>query len=187
MLERETDNKRIVTNICTTRTLDEIVRRHGGTLYKTRVGQAFLIDKMMEVDALLAGDGSGSTAFRNGVNGFDSFMQMATILEAMARKNMSSTELAEKMPRYHAVKMTLPCRSDRAYKLLKNLRKFFPQAHICETDGVNFEWKDGWISLRAATTEPVIRMISEWKTRDEAVDRAMRMRGLLERLEVNGS
>lgn len=183
MLEREQNNKRVVTNICTTRTLDEIVRRHGGTLHKTRVGQAFLIDKMMEIDALLAGDGSGSTAFRNGVNGFDSFMQMATILEAMAWKNMSSTELASKLPRYHAIKMTMPCRSDRAYSVLKNLRNFCPDAAIGETDGVNFEWPDGWVSLRAATTEPVIRMISEWTTRDEAVDRAMRMRGLLERLD----
>ncbi|MCF6176267.1 MAG: hypothetical protein L3J71_10930 [Victivallaceae bacterium] len=183
MLEREVDNRRIVSNICTTRTLDKIVQRHGGTLCKTRVGQALLIDKMLEVDALLAGDGSGSTAFRKGVNGFDSFMQMAVILEAMARKNMSSTELAANLPRYHAVKLTLPCRSERAYKLLKNLRNYFPDAKVTEIDGVSFEWDNGWISLRAATTEPVIRMISEWTTHDEALDRAMRMRGLLERLE----
>lgn len=178
------DNRRIVTNICTTRTLDEVVQRHNGVLYKTRVGQGFLIDKMIEVDALLAGDGSGSTAFSQGVNGFDSFMQMAVILEAMAHGDMSSSELAGKLPRYHAVKMTVPCRSERAYKLLKTLKNYFPDAQVSDVDGLNFDWDDGWISLRAATTEPVIRMISEWTTPDEASDRAMQMRGLLERLEL---
>jgi phosphomannomutase len=152
-------------------------------LYKTRVGQGFLIDKMMEVNALLAGDGSGSTAFSQGVNGFDSFMQMAMILEAMAHGNISSSELAERLPRYHAVKMTVPCRSERAYKLLKTVKNYFPDATVSEIDGLNFEWDDGWISLRAATTEPMIRMISEWSTHDEAFDRAMQLRGLLERLE----
>jgi phosphomannomutase len=183
MLSRKTNNRPIVTNICTTRTLDEIVQRHGGVLYKTRVGQGFLIDKMMEVNALLAGDGSGSTAFSQGVNGFDSFMQMAMILEAMAHGNISSSELAERLPRYHAVKMTVPCRSERAYKLLKTVKSYFPDATVSEIDGLNFEWDDGWISLRAATTEPMIRMISEWSTHDEAFDRAMQLRGLLERLE----
>jgi phosphomannomutase len=109
---------------------------------------------------------------------------MALTLEAMAVRNMTSTQLAGRLPRYHIVKQTINCPSARAYSLIRNLRNHFPDAEVIEDDGFKFIWHDGWISLRNAATEPVIRMISEWKTMDEALDRALRVRGLLERLEA---
>ena len=94
ILGRTSRPSSVVTNCCSTRTLDEIVLRHNGRLMKTKVGQASVIDKMIESGAVLAGDGSGSVACAGGVKGFDGFMTVAMILESMARNDLSSAELA---------------------------------------------------------------------------------------------
>jgi len=171
-----------VTNWCTTRTLDDVVSRHGGTLDKAKVGQAFIIDRMQEMEALIAGDGSGSVALHGIGPAFDSYAAMAMILEAMALRQSSSSELMAGLPRYHIVKRKVDCPSAHAYTLLRRLRDHFPEASLSEEDGFRFDWQDGWIHLRAAMTEPIIRMIVEWKTPEEAEERALELRGLLERL-----
>lgn len=61
---------KLVTNPCTTRTLDEVAARHEAEIYKTRVGEACIIDRMQALDAELAGDGSGSRVWHRSLKGF---------------------------------------------------------------------------------------------------------------------
>ncbi len=175
---------KVITNGCTTRTLDEVVARHGAHLYKTRVGEAFIIDRMLELNAELAGDGSGSAAFGNHIPGYDNFMVMGIILEAMARRKTSSAALAEALPRHHIVKRSIRTSSSHAFTMIHGLRDHFSGAEVTEEDGLRFDWRDGWVHLRASMTEPIVRMIVEWNSREKAEDMALQVRGLLERLAV---
>lgn len=174
--------RRLVTNWCTTKTLDEVAARHGAEVYKTKVGEAFIIDRMFELGTELAGDGSGSVAFGGHIPGYDNFMVMGVILEAMAKKKATSAELAANLPRYHLVKKSIRTSSSRAYTLLHAMRRHFPDAVINDEDGLRFDWPEGWIHLRASTTEPIIRMIVEWTGKEQAEEKALQVRGLLERL-----
>ncbi len=173
---------RVVTNICSSRSLDDIAARHGAELYKTRVGQAWVIDRMAELGAKIACEGSGSLTTDKWVHGFDGFYVMALILEAMAVSGRKLSELLGEIPRYHIVKTSIRCQASHAYSLIRNVaRELKETTEITEEDGIRLEWEDGWVSLRAASTEGVIRMISEARTREVAVDREFYMRGLIER------
>ncbi len=172
---------KLVTNWCTTKTLDEVAARHQAEIHKTKVGEAFIIDRMLELGAELAGDGSGSVAFGGHIPGYDNFMVMGIILEAMAKKKKTSAELAAALPRYHLVKKSIRTTSSHAYTLLHAMRDLFPDADVNDADGLRFDWPDGWVHLRASITEPIIRMIVEWKTKEAAEDKALQIRGLLER------
>ena len=182
LLSRLGKGCRVITNWCSTRTADEVVARHGGEMIKTKVGQAFVIDKMLETDAKLAGDGSGSVAVVGAPPGFDSYAAMIIILEAMAARKTSSAGLMESLPRYHIIKKKVNCPSAHAYTLIRKMRSHFSNAAITEEDGLRFDWKDGWIHLRAAMTEPIIRMIVEWKTKEGAEEKANEVSTLVERL-----
>ncbi len=178
---------RIVTNICSTRSLDDVVARHGGELYKTRVGQAGVIDRMAEVGALIACEGSGSLTTDKWVRGFDGFYMMGLALEYMAVSGRKLSELATEIPRYHIVKSIIHCQASHAYSLIRAvMRDLKAEARVTENDGVRLEWDDGWVSLRAASTDSVIRMISEANTREKAVDREFYMRGLIDR-QIGGA
>jgi phosphomannomutase len=182
VLSKSPPESAVVSNCCTTRTLDEVVAARGGVLYKAKVGQSHTIDKMFETSAVLAGDGSGSVAIAAGVPGFDSFALMILVLESMAASGLKSSEIAEKLPRYEIIKRSVPCPSAHAYSVLRSLRGSFPDAALSEDDGLRFDWKDGWVHLRASMTEPIVRMIVEWKGREEAEDMAMRISSMIERL-----
>lgn len=171
---------RVVTNICSTRALDDIVAKHGGELYKTRVGQAHVIDKMFETGAQVACEGSGSLTSSKWVSGFDALYTMAVILEYMAVTGRKLSDLSNDIPRYHIVKSTVRCQSSQAYGLLRNMRGMAGDGKVTEGDGIRIDWADGWVSVRSSTTEAVIRMISESKTIEKAVDRDFQLRGMIE-------
>ena len=176
--------KKLVTNWCTTKTLDEVAARHRAEIHKTKVGEAFIVDRMLELGAELAGDGSGSVAFGGHIPGYDNFMVMGVLLEAMAKKKATSAELAANLPRHTIVKKKIRTSSSHAYTLLHAMRDHFPDAQVNDADGLRFDWPDGWVHLRASSTEPIIRMIVEWKTREQAEEKALQVRGLLERRGV---
>ncbi len=182
VLDKAGPGQVVVTNTCSTRTLDDIVRSRGSEVVKTKVGQAFILETMFEQDAILGGDGSGSVVLRGAVNGYDSFIGMALILEAMAVNRCTASELVDKLPRYWISKRKISCMAANAYSRIRELRNLYPQASVSEDDGLRFDWNDGWVHLRSSATEPIIRMIVEWKTREEAEDRAVQVRGVLERM-----
>ncbi|MBN2641019.1 MAG: hypothetical protein JXR78_05165 [Victivallales bacterium] len=181
VLEKAGSGQTVVTNTCTTRTLDDIVKHHNCHLVKTRVGQAYVLDSMLEHDAIMGGDGSGSVVLRGSVNGYDGFAAMALILESMAEHQCSSSGLVKRLPRYWINKKKISCMAVNAYSRIRELRNFYPDARVSEEDGFRFDWDDGWVHLRSSATEPVIRMIVAWKTREEAEDRAVEIRGAMER------
>ena len=183
VLQRAGKGAGVVSNCCTTRTLDDIVRMRGGVLHKGKVGQAHTIDKMFETGSVLAGDGSGSIALARGVPGFDSFLLMALVLESMAFSGESSSQIAARLPRYYIIKRAVPCSSSHAYSILRRLRgRLFPDAEFSEEDGLRFDWEDGWVHLRASMTEPIVRMIVEWKGREKAEEHAAKVYSIIERV-----
>ncbi len=182
LLNKTTNNERVITNICSSRTSDEVVKKHGGILEKTRVGQSNVIDRMLQTGARFAGEGCGCFTSHDWLPGFDAFYMVGVILEAMAVQDTTLADLAAKLPRYHIVKKTIHCPSAHAYAILRNMRSHFSDAELNEDDGMRFDWKNGWLSLRASTTEQVIRLISEWKDPETAIDCAVQARGLLERM-----
>ncbi|WP_277202118.1 hypothetical protein [Victivallis vadensis] len=184
LLERYPKGSRVVTNICSTRALDDIVARHGCILEKSKVGQANVIDLVRALGAVAGGEGSGSFTF-GPQRGFDGFLMAGLLLEAIAvRKKPLSGQLQE-LPRYHIVKQTIPYNSPHAYQQLRQLRLEFGEEVECsDLDGLRFDWPDGFLSLRLSTTDALLRLISESKNPELAAERAWRARLIWERLGI---
>ena len=172
---------RVVTNVCTTRTLDDVASGHGAILEKSRVGQAWVVDLARSTGAALAGEGSGGFT-TSALRGFDGFLMAGLLLEAIAVRGPLGCQL-EKLPRYEMVKQTIPSNSPHAYTMLRQMmHEFGDEAAVSETDGLRFDWPDGFLSLRLSSTEPILRLISESKSRELASDRAWKARLAWERL-----
>lgn len=170
----------VVSNNCSTLTLDDVVARHGGILHKTRVGQAAGIDLMLTSEAAAAGEGSGSFTVA-GMNGFDGFLMAGILLEALAKRGRSLSVQLNALKRYHIVKQKIPCTLPHAHLLLGKLRREFgDDVRISDLDGLRFDWPDGFLSLRLSNTEPLLRLISESRRKEAAEERAWRARLLLE-------
>jgi len=173
----------LVTNCCTTRTVDDIAQAHGARVVKTPVGQAYVMAALADEDGLIGGEGNGSVALPAFSRAFDGFLMAGLILEAMAQTGKKASELLLRLPRYHIVKRQVygpPRRCYRALESLQTRRDWMEDGRMDMTDGIRLDWEDGWLHLRASQTEPMIRIISESRCRQRAEDRASTVARLLE-------
>lgn len=165
----------VVTNCCSSRMVDDLAASAGVPLLKTPVGQAYVVSRMVDESALAGGEGSGGVAVASFSRGFDGFLVIALILEQMATTGRLLSELARTLPRYQQVKKSAPIRAVIAYQILEELLgradQFAPDS-IDTTDGVRFDWDDGWLHARVSHTEQIVRVISEARTRAAAERRA---------------
>jgi len=165
----------MITNICTTRTVDDVARAHGASVIRTRVGQAYVLAALADERGVLGGEGSGSVALPEFSNAFDGFLMMALVLEAMAESGRSVSALLGQLPRYGIVKRSVPCGSRDGYRAidaLKDHKEFLGEGVVDMTDGLRVDWEDSWVHVRTSQTQQLVRVIAEATTKERAEQRA---------------
>ncbi len=165
----------LVINDCTSRMAEDIAARHHCPVVRTRVGQAYIGATLIDEDAVMGGEGSGSVMLPTFSRAFDGFLMMALVLEAMAETGRNLSELIADIPRYHIVKRSRECESARAYQAMDAVKAWSQlqkQASAQTLDGVRVDWEDGWVYARPAHTEQLVRVISESNSRSRALKRA---------------
>lgn len=168
-----------VTNLSTSRMLDDIAQQHGGRVIRTPTGEANVIDMMLKEGATIGGEGNGGVIDPRIVPGRDSLTGIAYILQLMAATNKTISQLVAEIPRYEIVKTKFECRREDADRAVAALRDAFKSEKVDSQDGIriDFESQRAWVNARASNTEPIMRIIAE------APDRSI-AQGLIERVKA---
>jgi phosphomannomutase len=158
----------IVTNCSTSRMSEDLAAKYGVPFYRSAVGEANVVDKMLETGAILGGEGNGGVIDPRVGLVRDSFVGMALLLEAMASRDRPISHLADELPRYCIVKTKITLASDKVATGFEALQRHFAGARCDCLDGVRFDWPGKWLLVRASNTEPIVRAIAEAETPEEA-------------------
>jgi phosphomannomutase len=137
-------------------------------VYRSRVGEANVIEVMQEHGAEAGGEDDGGVVVLPVNACRDSFAALAVILEAMAVSELSAGALRAQAPRYAMVRERLLCSARDIAPSLRLIKTLFRGERFDLTDGVKVTWPDRWLLARPATTEPVIRLAAEAPTEAEA-------------------
>jgi len=151
----------VVVNGSTSRATADIAQRHGCAFHRSYVGEAHVVSKMKEVDAILGGEGNGGLIEPRVGYVRDSFAAMAYVLEGLASRNRPLSDWVDSLPQYAIVKDKLTCPSDRVTLASAALKAHYPDARVEEGDGLRLDWEDRWVQVRASNTEPILRVIAE--------------------------
>ena len=160
----------VVTNISTSMAVERVAARHGATVLRTPVGQAFVSEAMMEAGGVVGGEGSGGVIVPRVQWTHDSAAAVGLVLEHMALTGEPLSQLAAALPRFHMLKHNLPVEPDRIHALLQRMREELERegAEYDQTDGIKVCWPDGWAHARVSNTESMIRIIAEAETAPRA-------------------
>jgi len=150
----------IIYDVKSTRLLAPWIERHGGkpTIWKT--GHSLIKAKLKETGALLAGEMSGHTFFKERWYGFDDALYGgARLLEVLSKEKDAERALkglpnAPSTPELHWA-----LEEGEPHALVAKLQasKPFPGAErVLTIDGVRVEYADGFGLARASNTTPVI-------------------------------
>lgn len=158
----------IVTNCSTSRMSEDLAQQYGVPFFRSKVGEANVVDQMLAENAVLGGEGNGGVIDPRVVLVRDSLAAMALVLDAMASRECPPSQLVDELPRYAICKTKIPLGSAGADAVLDRLPAKMPDAQVDRLDGLRLDWSDRWLLVRASNTEPIIRAIAEAPTYEQA-------------------
>jgi phosphomannomutase len=159
----------VVVNVSSTKAIDDITKKHGGTLIKTAVGEINVAKKMKEVDAIIGGEGSGGVILPDVHLGRDSLVGIALTLQHLLEFSGSLSQLKRSLPEYHMSKNKVELNSfEEATSILDSLIKNHKSDNITTIDGLRIDYQNSWVIIRKSNTEPIIRIYSEATSKDGA-------------------
>jgi len=166
----------MVRSVTMTRMVDRLGERYDCPVYETPVGFVHLGPKMMETNALIAGEESGGYAFRGHIPERDGVLSGLLILEAMVKTGRKPSELLQAVydeigtHEYDRIDITL--RGDERDAIRDRVAAAQPEqvaglrVESKDTvDGFRFNLEGGWwLLLRFSGTEPLLRIYAEMPT-----------------------
>lgn len=151
----------IVANLSTSRMIDHLASRHSQTVARTSVGESFVVHRGLEIEAALAGEGSGGVAALPFTTTFDGLLTLGLVLETMATDEKTLAQLVGELPKLHVKKGEIRCSPARAYRAVDAFRSAYADEDADLTDGVRIDRDDAWLHVRVSSTEPLLRLIVE--------------------------
>ena len=171
-----------VTNLSTSLVVGEAVRRAGSTLLLAPVGEVNVAVKMRDAGAVIGGEGNGGVILPELHLGRDAPVGVALILQLLAESGRTLSSLANELPRFSIVKDKLDRPKAPLDTVYAALRSAFGDAEVDTQDGLRLSWKDRWLHVRPSGTEPIVRVIAEAPTEQDARALVQRAREPLNRL-----
>jgi phosphomannomutase len=148
----------IIHNCITSRAVPELVREHGGTPVRTRVGHSFIKARMAETGAVFGGEHSAHYYFRDFWRADSGMLAALHVLAALGEADRPLSELMAGYERYAASGEINSTVSDVPGRVAA-VRAAYARAEFDELDGLTASLPDGsWFNLRPSNTEPLLRL-----------------------------
>jgi phosphoglucosamine mutase len=151
----------VVTTVMANLGFSVAMRDAGIRVRSTRVGDRYVLEEMERSGAVLGGEQSGHVIFREHATTGDGLLTAVRFLSLAARRGATVAELAGAMRRYPQVLVNVPS-EDRAAAVAAAPAAEAIAASERELDG------RGRVLVRASGTEPLVRVMVEAETEDEA-------------------
>ncbi len=156
-------NNIVVTTVMSNIGLDRVLEKRGIKLYKTDVGDRYVLEKMIELDSILGGEQSGHIIFRNLSTTGDGLISTLEFLNVILKNNYNLEKIYDLIPKYPQVLKNIKVKDKLRILSDNNLR-------LKITNLENNLGNSGRILVRPSGTEPVVRIMVEAETNKIAED-----------------
>jgi phosphomannomutase len=158
----------VVTNLSTSRIVDDVAERAGRTVVRAPVGEVNVAVRMRGERAPIGGEGNGGVILTEMHLGRDAPVGAALLLQLLHETGRPLSEIVRDYPRYAIVKDKLDRPVAPLDAVYQSLRGAFADADVDTQDGLRLTWRDRWVHVRPSGTEPIVRVIAEAPTEDAA-------------------
>ncbi|WP_221352917.1 phosphomannomutase/phosphoglucomutase [Streptomyces beigongshangae] len=168
----------VIHNLITSWSVPEVVREHGGTPVRTRVGHSFIKAEMAASGAIFGGEHSAHYYFKDFWNADTGMLAALHVLAALGGQEGTLSALVDRYDRYAGSGEINSTVDDQAARLaaLRAAYEGREDVVLDELDGLTVTAADWWFNVRPSNTEPLLRLNAEARdaatmarTRDEAL------------------
>ncbi|HET7275235.1 MAG TPA: phosphoglucosamine mutase [Longimicrobiaceae bacterium] len=171
----------VVTNLSTSRLLDDAAALGGARLVRSAVGEINVVRAMQAQGATIGGEGNGGVILPDVHLTRDAPVAAALILQLLAETDTPLSEIAEGIGQYEIVKEKVPRPGESLDSVYESLIATLNAGEVDRQDGLRLAWpkQRRWVHLRPSGTEPIVRIIAEAPTSEEARALVEQVRGAL--------
>jgi phosphomannomutase len=170
MLEREPGAK-IVHNLICSWVVPEVIREHGGTPVRTRVGHSFIKQVMAETGAIFGGEHSGHYYFRDNYRADSGLIAAVVAMGELSKSGRPLSELLAPLRRYSATGEINSVVDDQQARI-EAIAAHYADGRQDRLDGLTVEFDDWWFNVRPSNTEPLLRLNAEARTPQLMADKS---------------
>lgn len=159
---RNPKSLKVVTNLSTTRAVDDICALSGAELIRTAVGEIHVAKKMREIGAIIGGEGNGGVILPESHIGRDAPVGVVLTLQHLTEFGGTLSELKASLPQYFITKGKIDLGSLDPEEVLRRIQSAHRgRGRATTIDGLKLDFADSWVHLRKSNTEPILRIIAE--------------------------
>ena len=156
--------KKFVASIDTSIVVEKFIKDHGGRFDFSKVGEANVVSKMLEVDAEAGGEGSSAGFIMPRFNMCRDGFLASAIISSLDKKEIE--EYLGFTSQYVQIRSKIPADSSLHRKVIEKLNESFKaeSSVVLTIDGIKaIVDDDSWILIRPSNTEHAIRISIESK------------------------
>jgi phosphomannomutase len=171
----------LVTNLSTSQVVEDVARAHGGSVTRVPVGEINVARGMQAEGAVVGGEGNGGVILPDLHYTRDAPLGAALVLQHLLDVNIGIREAANRWPGYSIVKRKLSFPREGLPAAYEVLGEDLPAPDFDRADGLRLGWPEErtWLHVRPSGTEPVVRLIAEAPSEEEAEALVQRASALL--------
>lgn len=188
----------VVSEVKCSQVLFDTIDKLGGHAVMCKTGHGYIKDKMKETSALLAGEMSGHTFFKDRYYGFDDAVYAGCrIIEIIAKHKKLNPEfkISDMLKAFDEVysspEVRYPCPNELKKSTLEKVQTMVESdknifgsqiKDIITLDGMRIVFDGGFALIRQSNTEPVFTLRFEAKTKEECDKLKTVMLGMLDQI-----
>lgn len=172
VLEKE-PGATILHNLICSKVVPEVVREHGGTPIRTKVGHSYIKADMARTGAAFGGEHSAHYYFRDNYRADSGLIAAMHVLERLCATDEPMSVVRRPFERYAdsgEINTQVPSPTAVIDAVAAHFASARPEAAQDRLDGLTVDLGDWWFNLRPSNTEPLLRLNLEARTRDECDD-----------------
>ena len=146
--------KTLVATVMSNLGLEVAIRRQGGKMLRTPVGDRYVVERMREGDYNLGGEQSGHMVFLDYSTTGDGILSALQVLSVMLREEKPLSELKRVMEHYPQTLINVPVQQRRSMEEI-------PELVTLKENLEKQLGSDGRLLIRPSGTEPVMRVMVE--------------------------
>ncbi|MCL2287054.1 MAG: phosphoglucosamine mutase [Firmicutes bacterium] len=170
----------IVATVMSNQGLEVFCRNHGMTLYRTAVGDRYVLEKMLADNLMLGGEQSGHMIFRQFNTTGDGILAGVQLLSVLHRKKKAMSQLAKMVEIFPQVLINAKVSNSRMAELTTSEEI---KAALAETERQLSA--DERILVRPSGTEPLVRVMLEGRDIHKITELAKNLVAVIEKTPVN--
>jgi len=160
LLDRNGGTGTVLHNVICSKSVPEVIREHGGTPVRTRVGHSFIKSVMADTGAIFGGEHSGHYYFADNYRADSGIIATMVVLGLLCEVDEPLSELRKPFERY-AASGEINTEVDDPKATIAAVEKRLaddPGVTIDKLDGLTADFGDWWVNLRGSNTEPLLRV-----------------------------